>query len=143
MAKQKKEPSGKTVYEVVVTPQVAQTRSDGTGSRRVWIGEGDDRILLEFTRAPTYLAEVPVEIEQDPHLLVKEVPEEDMAQVGGKVTSLLKAERIQENSAAPATALTSESSAATPPAPAPSSPRAPRQARVRKSSRHPRTSSGA
>ncbi|HVF61670.1 MAG TPA: hypothetical protein VNJ70_17830 [Thermoanaerobaculia bacterium] len=138
MAKQKKEPSGTTVYEVVVTPQVAQTRSDGTGSRRVWVGEGDDRILLEFTRAPTYLAEVPLEIEQDPHLLVKQVPEEDMAQVGGKLTSLLKAERIQENDAALAEAQISKQQA-----PPPSSPRPARQARVRKSSRHPRTSSGA
>jgi hypothetical protein len=68
---------------------------DGAGTRRRSFDVDGTHHTLEFGKEPVYLDVLPPEIEQDPHLLTKEVTEEEMATAGGVLTRL-KAERVQD-----------------------------------------------
>jgi hypothetical protein len=92
---------------IVVSAEVAATSANGNGSRRVWVGKGDDRQLLTFSREPVFLPEIPPELE--PHvasgrLLVTDLPE------------AVAAVAIQRQAAAAGNTATTAAAAGTPPA---------------------------
>jgi len=68
---------------------------DGAGTRRRSFDVDGTHHTIEFGKEPVYLDVLPPEIEQDPHLLTKEVTEEEMVATGGVLTRL-KAERVQD-----------------------------------------------
>lgn len=63
------------MYRVTVDAEVANTRENGTGVRRVRIYKGQARErLVILSRTPTDFAELPPEIAADEHLIVEVVP---------------------------------------------------------------------
>lgn len=60
------------MFRVTVDAEVANTREDGTGVRRVRIYKGQARErLVILSRQPTDFAELPPEIAADTHLIVE------------------------------------------------------------------------
>lgn len=58
------------MFEVTVTAQVAFSRIDGGGTRRVRLADGT---VLEFSRYPKRFEELPPEVAADPYLVKREV----------------------------------------------------------------------
>lgn len=91
-----------------------------SGTRRRTFSVGGETLTLDFGKEPTYLdvAELPAELAADPHLITKEVTQDEMLAAGGTLTVLpgaaaaavvepppgeeidLKSERVQEPAAA-------------------------------------------
>lgn len=92
------------MFEVRVSAAVARLREDGSGSRRVVCYQGTEREqVLEFTRHPIRLEEVPPEVAADEHLIVTPIedPSGDGAgaelkpgRIGGASTEELQPGRI-------------------------------------------------
>ncbi len=76
------------MYEVKVSPQVAALRQGNTGTRNAKLSTGE---IVTFSRHPTYLADLPPEVDTDPHLVVDEIPKERWKRLqksGARVTDL-------------------------------------------------------
>lgn len=69
-------------YEITCSAAVANLKQNGAGSRPclVWIGTDREKVMM-FTRSPTVLDELPPEVEEDNHLLVRTIGEPAVAPV--------------------------------------------------------------
>jgi hypothetical protein len=79
------------IYRVTATLEICGT-SGGIRQRTVTLPDGETRTLT-FSKEPVYLDMLPPEIAEDPHLIVREVPEGSA--LDGPVVSL-KSERVEE-----------------------------------------------
>ena len=63
------------IQRITVTPEVAKLRQDDRGERRC-------TIVHTFSKEPVYFAgEIPAEIAGDPHLVVRDVPADELARL--------------------------------------------------------------
>lgn len=74
-----------TVYRVRVSGEVART---ATGTRRRIVETAEGPRLLEFGKSPLFLPFLPPEVEQDPHLIVTPMSEDEMRQLRGDLTPI-------------------------------------------------------
>ena len=87
------------MFEVTVTAQVAFTRIDGGGTRRVRLADGT---VHEFSRYPKRLEELPPEVAADPYLVTREVDAETPPETGSETPGTKKKGDRVQISASPA-----------------------------------------